>query len=143
MHTPPSRHADTAAPAASITASLLIPLDRMARAPLPDWTGRLLASLDRSRASVRQTRLMAEKFGSIGNNAGLIAALRAEMQTAWSVTERQVWWLGRLARRSGDATVAAHAVQPWVNLGRLEALTGRWREALARFEALSTYGDAG
>jgi hypothetical protein len=54
-----------------------------------------------------------------------------------------VWWLGRLARRSSDAAVAAQAVQPWVNLGRIEALTGRWREALARFEALSTYDVAG
>jgi hypothetical protein len=82
------------------------------------------------------------ELGFVGNNAGLIAAHRGELPTAWRITERQVWWQGRLSRRSGDVGVAAHAVQPWVNLGRLEALSGRCDQALARFAVLSTYNVA-
>jgi hypothetical protein len=94
--------------------------------------------LDTARAT-RTTRQLAGQLGSIGNQAGLLAAHAGDVSRAWHVTEQQLWWQGRLARRSHDPTVTAHAVQPWVNLGRLEALTGRWREALARLAALSAY----
>ena len=132
-----------AAPAATIAAAILMPQDRIPREPLGPWAARLLETLDQGLATIRTTRRFAGELGFVGNNAGLIAAHRGEMQTAWRITERQVWWHGRQARRSGDAAVTAYGLQPWVNLGRLDALTGRWHEALARFAGLAAYEVAG
>jgi hypothetical protein len=129
-----------AAPA--IATAILIPQDRIIRAPLGPWAARLSGQLDDTLRSTRLTQQAAAQLGFVGNNAGLIAAHRGDMDVAWRLTQRQLWWQGRLARRSGDASITAHGVQPWVNLGRLEALTGRWREALARFSGLSTYAMA-
>lgn len=129
-------------PAPAIAAALLIPQDRIAREPLGVWAARLSGQLNQSLRSTRRTRGIASEVGFVGNNAGLIAAHRGEMDTAWRITQAQLWWQGRLARRSGDPEVTAYGVQPWVNLGRLEALTGRWREALARLSGLGTYAVA-
>jgi hypothetical protein len=128
--------------APAIAAAILIPQDRIVRAPLGPWAARLSGQLDDTLRSTRRTRQAAAQLGFVGNNAGLVAAHRGDMDAAWRLTQRQLWWQGRLARRSRDAAVAAHGVQPWVNLGRLEALTGRWREALARFSGLGTYAVA-
>lgn len=122
--------------------AILVPQDRIARPPLGAWAAQVCGLLDTA-GQTRTTRQLAGQLGSAGNQAGLIAAHAGDVARAWHVTERQLWWQGRFARRSRDATVAAHAVQPWVNLGRVEALTGRWREALARFAALPTYKVAG
>lgn len=103
------------------------------------WAGRLAERMGKARQTIRRTHQLSGEVGSIGNNAALIAAHRGEMERAWRLTERQLWWQGRLARRSGNGVITGNAVQPWVNLGRLEALAGRWREALARFAGLATY----
>jgi hypothetical protein len=124
--------------APAIVAAILMPQDRIPREPLAAWAERLAGALEQARRSIRAPRRLAGEVEGIGNNAGLIAAHRGDLDVAWRLTEHQVWWHGRLARRSGEPTATAHAVQPWVNLGRLEALAGRWREALARFAGLGT-----
>jgi hypothetical protein len=128
-----------ATPSASITAALLAPTDRIPREPLAPWATRLLDALGRATATIRTACHLADKLGHIGNNVGLIAAQRGDTQRAWSVTQRQFWWHGRLARRSSNAAITAYAIQPWVNLGRMEALSGRPQEALARFAGLSAF----
>lgn len=138
--TAPAPPTTPAAP--TIATAILIPLDRIAREPIGGWAERLLGQLNTGLRRVRSTWGIAGEIGFVGNNTGLIAAHRGDMDVAWRITQRHLWWQGRLARRSGDTAVTAHGVQPWVNMGRLEALTGRWREALARFSGLSTYAVA-
>jgi hypothetical protein len=128
-----------APPAPTIAATLLTPQNRIAREPLTPWAERLAGDLAEARATVRTTRQLAGRLGFIGNNAGLVAAHRGDMDAAWRITERHLVWHGRQARRSGDAGLTAFGVQPWINLGRLETLTGRWREALSRFAGLAAY----
>ncbi|HEU4561439.1 MAG TPA: hypothetical protein VFS20_26535 [Longimicrobium sp.] len=135
----PNTRSTAASAGFSIAAAILTPQDRIPREALAPWAARLLVSANQALANVRRTRALVSELWFAGNNAGLIAAHRNEMQTAWRITERQVWWQGRLSRRSGDAGMAAYAVQPWVNLGRLEALNGLCDQALARFATLSTY----
>lgn len=48
-------------------------------------------------------------------------------------------WQSRLGRRLGDEVVAARALQSWVNLGRLDALSGDWPAAVERFSGLRMY----
>lgn len=127
------------APVPSLATAILAPQDRIVREPLDAWAARLLQALDTGMATFRHPRKLAGQVGWVANNAALIAAHRGEMKTAWRITERQLWWHGRQARRSRDPAVTAYGVQAWVNLGRLEALSGRCREALARFAALATF----
>lgn len=135
--------AEGSAPLPSIATGILSPQDRVPRAPLLSWATRLLRELADATTTVRGVRDLAGVFGYLGNNAGLIAALRGDTRMAWWLTERQVWWHGRQARRSRDAALAACAVQPWINLGRLEALAGKVDEALSRFSVLGTYDVSG
>jgi hypothetical protein len=79
----------------------------------------------------------------IANNTALIAAHRGEVEVARGICQRQIRWIGRLGRRAGKPGLAAHVVQPWVNLGRLDALEGDWNGALERFAQLTTYRATG
>jgi len=135
----PDRDAASAPRAATIAGAILIPQDRIARQPLTPLAAELTHRLQGIRRTVRGTHELSAQISRIGNVAGLIAASRGEMAVAWRLTERHLWWHGRQARRSGDATVTAHALQPWVNLGRLESLAGRCDEALSRLQGLSSF----
>lgn len=79
----------------------------------------------------------------VTNNAALLAAYFGAEPVAWTLCERVVQWQHRLSRRSRDARVGVHVMQPWVNLGRLEALSGRWRASLDRFARLMEYRESG
>jgi hypothetical protein len=128
----------TAAPP-TITATLLLPQDRIARAPLGAWAGRLHSHLVRCRTALRRSRDLAGEIAGIANNAALIAAHAGDWARAWALCEGQIHWQLRLSRRSRDVAIAAHALQPWVNLGRLQAVEGDWQSALARFAQLEEY----
>lgn len=141
QHVAIARHMESAH--YSISTTLLTPDDRIARLPLLSWAEHLVNVIQHISISARTTRTLAERLTSVANNAALIAAMRGDMLTAWTSTERHILWIGRLARRSRAAHVASYAVQPWINLGRIEALTGRWREALARCSTLWVSGLAG
>jgi hypothetical protein len=128
-----------APPAPTVASTILMPQDRIARRPLVPWAESLVGRLVEARRGIRRTQEYAGELSAVGNNAGLIAASRGDMAEARRLTERQLWWHGRQARRSGDSSLAAHGVQPWVNLGRLESLTGRLPDALARFSGLQNF----
>jgi hypothetical protein len=121
----------------TISTALLRPQDRIPRAPLGRWAGRLSRKLERCLRDERTAGGVSEQVGSIANNAALIAAHRGEGAVAWRLCERQLWWQHRLSRRARAAAIASRCVQPWVNLARLEALTGRCDAALARLQLLA------
>lgn len=121
--------------AATISTALLFPQARIPRAPQEAWAARLAGRLERCRA-LREVRALSLEVAGIANNAALIAAHRGDAGTARRLCEAQIRWQRRLARRSGDSAVAARALQPYVNLGRLEAALGAWPAALERFARL-------
>jgi hypothetical protein len=79
---------------------------------------------------------MAFAISGVANNVALIAAHQGAFEVARKLCSSHVRWQVRLSRRSGDLSLGGHALQPWINLGRLEALTGSWQAALARFAQL-------
>jgi hypothetical protein len=132
----------SAAPAAvsvAVSAGLLLPQDRIARTPLARWAETLSRRLERCRDAVFSPRQFSLEVAGISNNAALVAALHGDREQAWSLCEQQIEWQHRYSRYAGDSTIAAHGVQPFVNLGRIEALAGDWEEALARFARLDGY----
>ncbi|MBV9109728.1 MAG: hypothetical protein JO306_10015, partial [Gemmatimonadetes bacterium] len=74
---------EAAPPVPTIAATLLGPQDRIPRKPLVPWAASLLALAAEAHATLRTPRRRAGELGFIGNNAGLVAAHRGEMATAW------------------------------------------------------------
>ncbi|HSU14931.1 hypothetical protein [Longimicrobium sp.] len=130
-----AREARPARPASGVSATLLLPHGRLARAPLPEWGRRSAALLTRA-AGAPEPRARSREVAVAANQVALIAAHQGRGEVARALCEAQMEWQLRLARRAGDPAIAAQALQPWVNLGRLEALAGDWAGALVRFSGL-------
>jgi hypothetical protein len=126
-----------------VSSGLLLPQARIPRIPLAEWAETLSRRLARCRTAFLPPRELALEVAGISNNAALLAALHGDRDQAWTLCERQIEWQHRCSRRVGDPAIAAHGVQPFVNLGRLEALAGNWEEALARFARLKGYRSEG
>jgi hypothetical protein len=121
----------------TVAISLLVPQDRVARASIPAWVRRLRATLSEARRGERRVLAFAETVGRLANNAALIAAFQGASYTAEALCRSQIRWQRRTSRRSRDPRVAPLEFQPWVNLGRLQALSGDWKGAIERFSCLS------
>ncbi|HXT15556.1 MAG TPA: hypothetical protein VN706_07990 [Gemmatimonadaceae bacterium] len=52
--------------------------------------------------------------------------------------ELEAEWLIRFGDVHGDSAIRSLAIQPWVNIGRLDALEGNWAGALSRYAGLSS-----
>jgi hypothetical protein len=127
----------------TVSATLLMPQDRVARPAVPVWAVRLRERLARTRAGERHAWRHAETVGGLANNAALIAAFQGAADTAGALCRGQIRWQDRLARRAGQPQISQLGVQPWVNLGRLEAMAGDWAAALERFARLRHPGADG
>lgn len=123
-------------PACTVSAALLVPQDRVARLPVPRWAAELRGRLDAARRGERRAWHFAAEVGTASNQAALIASFQGATDTAEELCRGQMVWQDRAARRSGNAEIALLSVQPWVNLGRLEAMAGEWPAALERFARL-------
>jgi hypothetical protein len=134
--------ASPSAPAAAprIGTALLLPQDRIPRAPLAAWTAMLRARAAAARRDCRDPGALSEEAGTLGNNAALIAAQRGERDVAVALCEGQMWWQHRLSRRSRRPEIAGRCIQPWVNLARLESAAGEWRGAVSRLDRLAGGG---
>jgi hypothetical protein len=120
----------------AVSRTLLLPQDRIAREALSPWAVRLTRELREARRGLRLRRHWAVAVSGTTNNAALIAAHRGDTRTAWELCEAHLRWQSRFGRRSGDPATTGHALQPWINLGRLEALDGRGEAAVQRFAVL-------
>ncbi|HEU4562222.1 MAG TPA: hypothetical protein VFS20_30615 [Longimicrobium sp.] len=78
----------------------------------------------------------------VANQVALVAVHQGRADAARALCEAHIGWQLRLARRAADPAIATQALQPWINLGRLEALAGDWAGALDRFAGLVAYRDA-
>jgi len=134
--TAPAPAAAPAAPRPVVGRTLLLPQDRIAREALAAAAARLNARLRDARRGLRRRRDLALAVSGAANNAALVAAHRGDRQTAWEMCQAHLRWQSRFGRRSRDPAITGHALQPWINLGRLEAIAGRGERALERFARL-------
>jgi hypothetical protein len=104
---------------------LLLPSDRIARLDLKIWARSLV---DRLRVSVPDPG----PLSVVLNNAALVFAHLGRLDQARWVCNAHIGWVGQLAA-AGD-TSPVHALQPWINLGRIELLTGNATAAHAYFD---------
>ena len=127
----------------TISTTLLLPHERVALASLGRWAERLDTRLTRCRDTLRTLSELAATVSDIANNTALVATHQGQPSTARTLCERQIQWQCRLARRSKTSWGLPHALQPWINLGRLDALSGKWEAALERFARLRELRDGG
>ena len=127
------------APTATVSTALLLPQDRIPRGPLTTWAERLASDLVHYRRSFRKVRDLCAAVARNANNTALVASMQGAASVARLLCQQQISWHYRLSKRSRDPAIAAHAVQPWVNLARLDGMSGDWRAALARLARLQDY----
>jgi hypothetical protein len=125
------------APAPTIAGQPLLPQARIPRLPLDRWAAQLADALQGARAELRQPRALAAAVAQVANNAALVAVYRGEAEAARRLCEGQMRWQARMSRRARDPRISAFVVQPWINLGRLEAMAGDWASAVSRFARLN------
>lgn len=127
----------------TISTALLLPQDRIPRAPLAAWAERLSRDFEQNLRRLRTVRDLCGAVTSNANNTALVAAHQGAASVARSLCDLQVRWQHRMSRRSGDTAVAARMLQPWVNLARLDGMSGDWQAALARLAPLRSYRSTG
>ena len=130
-------------PPPTISTALLVPQDRVARLPISAWSARLRTRLHDARSTERRCLDHAEALAGVGNNAALVATYQGSFGLAAALCEAQIRSQDRMSRRARDPRVGLLGIQPWVNLGRLEALRGDWEAALQRFSRLVHPGGDG
>jgi hypothetical protein len=104
---------------------LLLPSDRIARLDLQVWAANLIDRLQVSEPDPASLSVVL-------NNAALVFAHLGRLEQARWVCNAHIGWVRQLAA-SGD-TSPVHALQPWINLGRIELLTGNPAAAQAYFD---------
>ena len=113
---------------------------RIFRPSLRRWAPSLTARLHRAKHRGADPGHAFEISG-LCNNASLLFALAGESEFAEAICTRQIAWLARRAQTGDGFEAISLAIQPWVNIGRLERQRGQTTRALAQFTAIFPDGD--
>lgn len=117
---------------------LLSPHERIARRELPRWCEDLARDLAAAGPSGP-----ADRIAVVFNQAALVAAHLGRFDDAERLCDIELRWLAARADATGDASIAVLALQPVVNLVRLDRIRGRAEESLSRLDALAALRAAG
>lgn len=130
---PPLATPKPAAPAPALPGlRLLAVTEQITRRPLDAWAAELEGDIAAALAMEEGVE-RARTVTGCGNNASLILAHAGRLDDAERIVRAQIEWLHAEAARTGRGALRALAMQPWINLGRLEALRGRPDDALRHY----------
>lgn len=115
-------------------APLIASKDRPVRKPLPAWKSNLIVSLQSVLARARPDPAQLAK---LLNNLALVEAYRGNHDGALRVCHAQIAFWKAMAMHDGDDGCLGGAIQPWINLIRLE----RWQHKAER--AMASYRELG
>ena len=110
--------------------------DRPVLRDLARWCDLLLSDL-RAPASTGDLMVVSTAL----NQYALIEALRGHGERAEAACHAQIRWVVRTAGAMGDRRLLAHAMQPWVNLGRLHRRAGAHERACRHFALIDGWRD--
>ena len=114
---------------------ILTPQDRPIRLPLEEWATARLG--DFARLKENTAYHAPEICGDIVdcyNEAALIEVYYGRQAHAANLCHAAMKWVADLVEASGNAACYRFAIQPYVNLGRLDRITKRWQESLDKFK---------
>lgn len=103
--------------------------------PVPVWAERLAEQLAVLGAEATDPGGLSECF----NQSALLQTIVGDNEAARSICWGQIDWAVRLSDRRGDRGLLAYALQPWVNLGRLDVRQRQLAQALDHFSLAVSY----
>lgn len=119
--------------------ALLIPHEKLVREPLQKWAGRWLEWVMCQEPSLcvdlRRTRELAKCL----NQVALIEFYRGNRLGAECLCWLQIEWIHRLVMQTQAADLLEIALQPWINIGRLQMAEGSFDGAMAKFCVLQEF----
>jgi hypothetical protein len=117
-----------------IVRDILTPQDRPVRLPLAQWAAKKLDEFSRLRQSDSYDQ--PEVCGPIVdcfNEAALIETYYGRLDRAEALCHAAMQWVAGLVHATGSTFCYRFALQPYVNLGRLDRIEKRWQESLDKF----------
>ncbi|MFJ8583479.1 hypothetical protein ACIRD2_02300 [Streptomyces sp. NPDC093595] len=117
----------------SVAVDFMTDCDRQPRRPLDVWAADIRRGLQSLRGDQDWNHARVTSASAFMNLAALVVASSGDLPAAERLCRTQLTWLAQLASRSGEVSVLANALQPWINLGRLRVLAGDAEEALPYF----------
>lgn len=115
---------------------LMIYHDRPIRLPLPAWSSYILDQLDKDRAADETLSLTYAQVSTYYNQAALIELNYGRMENALRLCLAHLQWLSLVVNETGQLELSELALQPWINLGRLDRFTGKPEASLEKFALL-------
>ncbi|MGW2866019.1 hypothetical protein [Streptomyces sp. NPDC001205] len=107
--------------------------DKLLRPALDVWARELLLEWQELDAASAAAPAELDAVSAWMNKAGFVVAATGGLETALYMCERQLAWVARRHRACAAPGILGHAIQPWINMGRLHALRGDRQRALAHF----------
>jgi tetratricopeptide (TPR) repeat protein len=112
-------------------ADFLLLEDRLCRPPLQQWANGICRPL---KEELGQSRINPSQIASLINLAALVEALRGDAMTAKAICQAELVWLASLPlQQFHRRTIAALALQPWINIGRVLRIEEEVGDALDHF----------
>jgi tetratricopeptide (TPR) repeat protein len=119
----------------SMVREILTPQDRPVRLRLEEWATARLGDLAHLKENAAYHE--PEICGSIVdcyNEAALIEVYYGRQAHATNLCHAAMKWVADVVKDSGNAACYRFAIQPYVNLGRLDRIAKRWQESLDKFK---------
>jgi tetratricopeptide (TPR) repeat protein len=133
---PPHSHIPSSAPV-PVFEDILVPYQKPLKKPLPVWAANVRGQFDELRERARH-----DLNGTINNmvtcynEAALLEVHYGRLKTGAALCEASLEWLDRCCVHVDAVNVLRYSFQPYINLGRLDRIQGRYEEALDKFGAV-------
>ena len=115
-----------------VPTALLVPRDRPARPPLPAWVGEVERALDEVPGADPDSGALAACF----RQAARIERYFGRLHLAEALCGAHLQWVRDESARRGDPALLGLALDPWIELGRLDRLAGKEEASLRKLSRL-------
>jgi len=107
--------------------------ERLLRPALDTWALELHQELDGLNMASATDPSQLDAVSACMNKASFVVASTGHLASAMHMCECQLTWVARRSLACSDAGILSHAIQPWINIGRLHALRGDRESASPHF----------
>jgi hypothetical protein len=109
-----------------------MPRDRPVRIPLPEWIADVERALDDAARADEEPEAVSECF----RQAALIERHFGRLRVADALCVGHLRWLGEESARRGDPGLLGLALDPWIELARLDRLSGKEESSIRKLARL-------
>lgn len=119
-----------------ISNELLTAFHPLVKLPLPLWIKSILHNLPVLNLNDEYTISGYDLISVSFNQAALIEYYFGRTENAYKLCYSHLAWLAYWIKSAGKLELISHATEPWINIGRLERLEGRYASSLTYFKSL-------